>query len=240
MVFTIKSLYLIFKLTLLYQNQIHSKLSDKCHRKRDIVKIAVLVSGSGTNLQTLIDQLHQDNTSGIEIAVVISDRQNAYALTRAKHAGIPTQVVRAKDYENRIAFDQEISRQIENASAELIVLAGFMKLFQPPFVRKYHNRILNVHPSLLPAFPGATPVADLLTYGAKVAGVTVHFVDEGVDTGPIIAQTVVPVYDTDDEETLHNRIQIEEHKLYPKVIKSFAEGKLKVEGRRVSQIDPNT
>ena len=200
------------------------------------MKIAVLVSGSGTNLQTLIEQLHEDEASGIKIAVVISDRQQAYALTRAKRAGIPTQIVRTQDYENRIAFDAEISRQIENYSVELIVLAGFMKLFQPPFVRKYRNRIINVHPSLLPAFPGATPVADSLTYGVKVAGVTVHFIDEDVDTGPIIAQTVVPVYDTDDEESLHKRIQIEEHKLYPKVIKSYAQGKLKVKGRKVIKI----
>ena len=200
------------------------------------MKIAVLVSGSGTNLQTLIEQLHEDETSGIEIAVVISDRQKAYALTRAKRAGIPTQIVRTKDFENRIAYDTEISRHIENYSVELIVLAGFMKLFQPPFVRKYRNRIINVHPSLLPAFPGATPVADSLVYGVKVAGVTVHFVDEDVDTGPIIAQTVVPVYDTDDEDSLHKRIQIEEHKLYPKVIKSYAQGKLKVEGRKVIKI----
>lgn len=204
------------------------------------MKIAVLVSGSGTNLQTLIEQLHEDEASGIEIAVVISDREKAYALTRAKRAGIPTQIVRTQDFENRIAYDAEISRQIENYSVDLIVLAGFMKLFQPPFVRKYRNRIINVHPSLLPAFPGATPVADTLAYGVKVAGVTVHFVDEGMDTGPIIAQTTVPVYDTDDEESLHNRIQIEEHKLYPQVIKHYAQGKLKVEGRRVIKISQET
>ncbi len=200
------------------------------------MKIAVLVSGSGTNLQTLIEQLHEDEASGIEIAVVISDRQKAYALTRAKRAGIPTQIVRTQDFENRIAFDAAISKHIENYSVELIVLAGFMKLFQPPFVRKYRNRIINVHPSLLPAFPGATPVADTLAYGVKVAGVTVHFVDENIDTGPIIAQTVVPVYDTDDAESLHKRIQIEEHKLYPKVIKRYAQGKLKVDGRKVIKI----
>ena len=108
-----------------------------------------------------------------------------------------------------------------------------MKLFQPPFVRKYRNRILNVHPTLLPAFPGAHPVADTLHYGVKVTGVTVHFVDEDVDSGPIIAQTAVPVLDTDNEERLHARIQIEEHKLYPQVIKWYAQGKLKIEGRKV-------
>ena len=197
------------------------------------MKIAVLVSGSGTNLQTLIEQLHQDETSGIDIAVVISDRRKAYALTRAASVGIPTHVVRTQDFENRVDFDAEISKLIEHHAAELIVLAGFMKLFQPLFVRKYQNRIINVHPTLLPAFPGAHPVADTLAYGVKIAGVTVHFVDEGVDSGPIIAQAAVPVSDTDDEESLHNRIQIEEHKLYPKVIKWYAEGRLKVKGRKV-------
>ncbi len=193
----------------------------------------MLASGSGTNLQVLIEQLHEDKATDINISVVISDRKQAYALIRAKQAGIPTQIVSVKNYNNRIEFDAEIARHIECYSAELIVLAGFMKLFQPPFVRKYHNRIINIHPSLLPAFPGATAVADTLAKGVKVTGVTVHYVDEGVDTGPIIAQTSIPVYDTDDEESLHKRIQIEEHKLYPKVIKWYAQGKIKVEERKV-------
>ena len=197
------------------------------------MKIAVLVSGSGTNLKTLIEQLHQDETSGIDIATVLSDRRKAYALTRAKRAGIPTHVVSVQDYESRHDFDAEISRLVEHYAVELIVLAGFMKLFQSPFVRKYRNRIINVHPTLLPAFPGAHPVADTLAYGVKIAGVTVHFVDEGVDSGPIIAQSAVPVLDTDDEESLHNRIQVEEHKLYPEVIKWYAQGRLKIEGRKV-------
>ena len=202
-------------------------------RKDKKLKIAVLVSGSGTNLQTLIEQLHQEPDSGIDIAVVISERQRAYALTRAKHAGIPTRVVKTQDFENRVDFDAAISHEIEQAGAELIVLAGFMKLFQPPFVRKYRNRILNVHPTLLPAFPGAHPIADTLAYGVKITGVTVHFVDEGVDSGPIIAQRAVPVLDTDDEASLHARIQIEEHQLYPQVIKWYAQGQLKIEGRKV-------
>lgn len=193
----------------------------------------MLASGSGSNLQVLIDQLHEDKATDINISVVISDRKQAYALTRAKNAGIPTQIVRTKDYVNRDEFDAEIARQIEKYSAELIVLAGFMKLFQPVFVQKYQNRIINIHPSLLPAFPGATAVADSLEKGVKVTGVTVHYVDEGVDTGPIIAQTSIPVYDTDDEESLHKRIQIEEHKLFPEIIKSHANGNLTVIGRKV-------
>ncbi len=197
------------------------------------MKIAVLVSSSGTNLQTLINQLHQDTTSGIEIALVISDRTKAFALTRAEQAGIPTEIVKAQDYNSRIDFDAEISRHIDNYAIDLIVLAGFMKLFQPPFVQKYRDKIINVHPSLLPAFPGANAVPDTLAYGVKVTGVTVHFVDEEMDTGPIIAQRTVPVYHTDDEESLHQRIQIEEHKLFPEVIRWYAQGTLTVEGRKV-------
>ena len=197
------------------------------------VKIAVLVSGSGTNLQTLIDELHQDQTSGIEIAVVISDRSKAFALTRAKQACIPTQIVRAQDFDNRVDFDAEIAKHIEDYDIDLIVLAGFMKLFQPPFVQKYKNKLINIHPSLLPAFPGANAVADTLEYGVKISGVTVHFVDEDMDSGPIIAQNTVPVYHTDDEVSLHKRIQIEEHKLFPEVIRWYAGGLLKVDGRKV-------
>ena len=200
------------------------------------VKIAVLASGSGTNLQNLIEQLHEDKSCDIEIAVVMSDRKGAYALERAKRAGIPTEVIRSQDFENRIEFDKEISRHIDKYSVELIVLAGYMKLFQPPFVREFHNRIINIHPSLLPAFPGANAISDTLAYGVKVAGVTVHFVDEGVDTGPIIAQASVPVFDDDDEEALHSRIQVEEHKLYPEVIKAYAQGKIRIEGRTVFRL----
>ncbi len=197
------------------------------------MKIAVLVSGSGTNLQTLINNLHQDSASSIDIAVVISDRSKVYALTRAKRAGIPIHIVSAQEYDNRVDFDAEISRLLDHYAIDLIVLAGFMKLFQPPFVQKYRNRIINVHPSLLPAFPGANAVPDTLAYGVKVTGVTVHFVDEEMDTGPIIAQRTVPVYDTDDEKSLHQRIQIEEHKLYPEVIRWYAQGTLSVNGRQV-------
>ena len=197
------------------------------------MKIAVLASGSGTNLQALIDQLHQDEDSGVEIAVVISDRRKAYALTRAKKAGIPFHVVRVRNFPYRDVFDAEISKILDRHEVELIVLAGFMKLFQPAFVRQYRNRIINIHPSLLPAFPGAHPVPDTLAYGVKVSGVTVFFVDEGIDAGPIIAQVSVPVFDDDDEESLLKRIHIEEHKLYPQVVRWYAAGVLEIVGRMV-------
>ena len=197
------------------------------------MKIGVLASGSGSNLQTLIDQLHCDESCEIEISVVISDQKKAYALTRAKQAGIPSYIVSAQNFPNRHAFDERISELLDVHAVELIILAGFMKLFQPAFVRRYSNRIVNIHPALLPAFPGAHPVADTLAYGAKVSGVTVHFVDEGMDTGPIIAQKSVPVFDDDDEESLHARLQVEEHKLYPTVIKWYAEDRISFVGRKV-------
>ena len=197
------------------------------------MKIGVLASGSGSNLQTLIDQLHYDESCEIEISVVISDRKKAYALTRAKKAKIPSYVVKARDFPDRHAFDERISELLDTHAVELIVLAGFMKLFQPAFVQKYRNRILNIHPALLPAFPGAHPVADTLAYGAKVSGVTVHFVDEGMDTGPIIAQKSVPVFDNDDEDSLHARLQVEEHKLYPTVVKWYADNRINFSGRKV-------
>ena len=197
------------------------------------MKIAVLASGSGTNLQALIDQLHQNEDSGVEIAAVISDRRKAYALTRAKEAGIPTYVVRVRNFPDRDAFDAEISKILDRCEVELIVLAGFMKLFQPAFVRKYRNRIINIHPSLLPAFPGAHPVRDTLAHGVKISGVSVFFVDEGIDAGPIIAQASVPVFDDDDEESLLKRIHIEEHKLYPQVVRWYTAGGLEVVDRKV-------
>ncbi len=197
------------------------------------MKIGVLVSGSGSNLQALIDQVHHDELSEIEISVVISDRTKAYALTRALAAGIPNYVVRASDFPDRQAFDDSISDKLEKHAVQLVVLAGFMKLFKPAFVQKYRRRIINIHPALLPAFPGANPVPDTLAYGSKITGVTVHFVDEGMDSGPIIAQVPVRVLKSDNEESLHARLREEEHKLYPKVVRWYAAGRITVTGRKV-------
>ncbi len=204
------------------------------------MRIAVLASGSGTNLQTLIDQIHRDPTIDIQIAVVISDNPQAYALTRARESDIPTEVILTEDYADRVQFDEAIAEQIERYRCELIVLAGYMKVFQPPFVRRYRYRIMNIHPALLPAFPGAHGVRDALEYGVKVSGVTIHFVDEGVDTGPIIMQAAVPVMPDDDETSLHARIQVHEHRLYPKAVELYAAGKIKIEGQRVRILDDDT
>jgi len=184
------------------------------------MKIAILASGNGTNLQAIIDQLHLDSV--VQISIVISDRPKAYALHRAKIASIPTAIVQLKHFPDRNSFDSKISEIIDSYQVYLIVLAGYMKIFQPQFIQKYRYKIINIHPSLLPKFPGRHSVSDALKCGEKVTGTTIHFVNEGIDTGQIIAQSSVPILDSDNELSLHNRIQQEEHKLYPQVIKQFA------------------
>lgn len=192
-------------------------------------RLAVFVSGSGTNLQAIIDA----NIPNVEIVVVVSNNPNAYAIERAKRHNIPVEVIDHRNYSSREEFEREIIKRLEPYRVDLIVLAGFMRILSPLFVRAYKNRIMNIHPALLPAFPGVNAVRQALSYGVKYTGCTVHFVDEGVDTGPIILQSVVPVYDDDTEEKLLERIHREEHRIYPEAIRLFAEGKLHIEGRRV-------
>lgn len=169
----------------------------------------------------------------VEFSLLISDRADAGALRRAEAAEIPTAVVAYSEHPDREGFSIAIVEAARASGAEVLVLAGFMRVLSPVAVNAFPDRILNIHPSLLPAFPGARAVAQALAYGAKVTGVTVHFVDEEVDHGPIIAQRPVPVLDDDTVETLHERIQIEEHKLYPEVISAFARGRIEVVGREV-------
>lgn len=196
---------------------------------RLIIKIAVLASGSGTNLQAILDSQEQ----GIEPSLVVSDRPGATALDRARSAGIPTAVVDWDLFEDRDAFCAALAGVLSSSPVEALVLAGFMRILNADFVGRYTNRILNVHPSLLPAFPGAHAVEQALQHGVRVTGVTVHFVDDRVDHGPIIAQRAVPVLEDDDVGTLHARIRVEEHDLYPRVVGAFARGEIEVEGRRV-------
>ncbi len=194
-----------------------------------MIDIAVLASGSGTNLQALID------TPDVlpRIRLVLSDKPEAHALIRAGEAGIPTATVTWGDYPTREAFSAAVADTIEAAGAKAAVLAGFMRILAPNFIDRFEDRILNIHPSLLPAFPGAHAVEDALAYGVKVTGVTVHFVDEKVDHGPIIAQRAVEVHEGDTVDTLHSRIQKVEHVLYPEVVRAFVRGELAVEGRKV-------
>ncbi|HSM44238.1 MAG TPA: phosphoribosylglycinamide formyltransferase [Acidimicrobiia bacterium] len=191
--------------------------------------MAVLASGSGTNLQALID------TSSVRshLTLVVSDNPEAAALERARSAGIATAVVRWDDHLDRDRFSSALADVVEESGAKGVVLAGFMRILTSSFIDRFPQRVLNVHPSLLPAFPGAHAVENALEHGVRLTGVTVHFVDEKVDHGPIVAQVPVAVEEGDTVESLHARIQAEEHRIYPEVVQALVTGRLSVEGRRV-------
>lgn len=195
------------------------------------MNIGVLASGSGTNLQAILDACDGGEIAG-RVAVVISDREEAYALQRAARKGVPTRFLDPKSFPDREAFDRATVALLREHRVEVVALAGFMRLVSPYFVRMYPARIMNIHPALLPSFPGTSGVEDALAYGVKVSGCTVHFVDEGLDTGPIILQAAVEVKDSDTPETLHQRIHTQEYRLYPRALDLFARGKIKLEGRR--------
>lgn len=196
------------------------------------LRIGVLVSGRGSNLQAIIDAV-QAGWLPVEIGVVISDKPEAYALERARRADIPAVVIERGSFESRGAFEQAMLAALETYGVELIALAGFMRILSGHFTARYAQRVINIHPALLPAFPGLHAQAQALNYGVKVTGCTVHFVDEGMDTGPIILQAAVPVEDDDTEETLSQRILTQEHRIYPLALQLLAEGRVKVEGRQV-------
>lgn len=181
------------------------------------IDIAVLASGSGTNLQALID----DSDIRPHIVAVLSDRPGVGALERAKHAGIRTHVTSWSDYATRAEFSAALADVVEETGAKGVVLAGFMRILSPAFIDRFPGRILNVHPSLLPAFPGAHAVEMAVEHGVKVTGVTVHIVDEKVDHGPIIAQQAVDMEVGDTVESLHERIKVVEHEIYPRVVRAF-------------------
>ncbi|MDX1468971.1 MAG: phosphoribosylglycinamide formyltransferase [Acidimicrobiia bacterium] len=192
-----------------------------------MIDIAVLASGSGTNVQALIDTPDVKD----RIRLVASDRDDAKALERATAAGIETAVIRWRDYPDRDSFSTALADAVEDRGCKGVVLAGFMRILAPSFVDRFPGRILNVHPSLLPAFPGAHAVEDALEHGVKVTGVTVHIVDEEVDQGPIVAQHPVRVKPGDTVESLHTRIRVEEHRLYPEIVAAFIRGEIDQRGR---------
>lgn len=195
------------------------------------LRLGVLVSGSGSNLQALLDACaHADFPA--EVAVVVSNKPEAYALRRAQAAGVATRVLEHKAFASREAFDEALLQTLRQERVDLVCLAGFMRLLGTAFIDAYAGRILNIHPSLLPAFPGLHAQRQALERGVKVAGCTVHFVDSGTDTGPIIAQAAVPVLDGDDEASLGARILVEEHRLYPLAVRLVAEGAVRLEGGR--------
>jgi len=196
-------------------------------------RIVVLASGSGTNLQAILDTLH--GRMGIEVVGVGSDQPEARALERAGAAGIETAVFPAAEYPDRAARDAALGDWIEGLGADLVALAGYMQLLSEEFVARFRNRIVNVHPALLPSFPGLDAIGQALEAGAEVTGVTVHFVDEGVDTGPVIAQREVAIPADRDRAALEAAIHATEHELYPEAIRMIARGKARIDAN-----DPRT
>lgn len=200
--------------------------------RREPLRIGVLASGRGSNLQAIIDAIEAGKLD-CRLAVVVSDRADARALERARKHGAEAVFLDPKAYGSREAFDQAVLAVLAEHRVELVCLAGYMRVLSPAFVRALPGQIMNIHPALLPSFPGLHAQRQALRHGVKISGATVHFVDEGVDTGPIICQAAVPVGEDDTEETLAARILAEEHQLYPRAIRLFAEGRLSLLGRRV-------
>ncbi len=192
---------------------------------RRAFRLGVLVSGSGTNLQSIIDKLHRE-PQGIEVAVVISDRPDAYGLARAERAGIPTAVIKPQAFPGRPAHDLAIAAELERRGVDLVVLAGYMRVVTPALLKRFPQRVINLHPALLPSFPGVSGIEDAIAYGVRITGVTVHFVDDGTDTGPIILQEAVDIAYNDTVESLAARIHEVEHRLLPEAIELIAVGRV--------------
>jgi phosphoribosylglycinamide formyltransferase-1 len=196
------------------------------------VSIAVLISGRGTNLQSIINAVEEKRLDA-KIEIVLSNKADAFGLERAKKHGVSTVVLDHKSYSSREAYDQAVVELLQKRGVELVVLAGFMRLLSPAFIKAYSNRIMNIHPALLPSFPGLQVQKKAVEHGVRFAGCTVHFVNEECDEGPIIIQAVVPVFADDTEETLGARILKQEHRIYPQAIQLYAENRLRVVGRKV-------
>ena len=201
-------------------------------RSNSRIRVGVLISGDGTNLQAIIDRSAAGELDA-EVVCVISNRADAFGLQRAEKHGIAALHLDYRSYSGRQEYDTALAGHLKSFNVDLVVLAGFMRIVTPVLLDSFPNRVMNIHPALLPSFPGLDAQKQALDYGAKISGCTVHFVDAGTDTGPIILQTAVPVLEDDTVETLSWRIHIEEHRLYPAAIQLFAEGRLTVEGRKV-------
>ncbi|MBN1794590.1 MAG: phosphoribosylglycinamide formyltransferase [Candidatus Omnitrophica bacterium] len=197
-----------------------------------MIRIAVFCSGSGTNLQALLDACAAGTIDGT-VALVVSDRKDAYALARAEAAGVETLYIDPRGFAGKEAYEEKVIAALDGHRIDLICLAGYMRVLSPFFIRRYKHKILNIHPALLPAFKGGHAIADALAFGAKVTGVTVHFATEELDNGPIILQEAVIIKEGDTPETLLERVHAVEHRLYPQAVQLIARGRLKVEGRKV-------
>ena len=200
------------------------------------MNIAVFVSGNGTNLQALIDAEKKGGLGGGKIALVVCDKPGAFALERAKKAGIETYLQEASRYKSREEYDRDVIKKLKEKDISLVVLAGFMRILSDGFVDEYENRVLNIHPALLPSFKGEHGIKDAFDYGVKVTGVTVHFVDKELDAGPVILQKCVTVEPGDTLDSLEEKIHALEHELYPEAVRLFVGGKLEVTGRKVKII----
>ncbi|MEZ4485291.1 MAG: phosphoribosylglycinamide formyltransferase [Syntrophotaleaceae bacterium] len=201
------------------------------------LRLGILASGGGTNLQAIIDRI-QDGTLNAEIALILSNKSTAGALQRGRQGGIPTACIDHRQYPDRLEFDRAMIAALTGAGVELVIMAGFMRLISDEFLHAFPGRIMNIHPALLPAFPGLNAQRQALKHGARITGCTVHFVDSGVDTGPIIIQAAVPVLEDDTEQTLAARILRQEHRVYPEAIRLYAEGRLRIVGRQVQIVPP--
>jgi len=197
-----------------------------------MINIGALASGRGTNLQAIIEAIKEGKIEG-RISIVISDNPDAYALKRAKRYNIETKYINFKSFKNREDYDKKIMECLKEKDVDLVVLAGYMRILTPYFIKVYKDKIINIHPALLPSFPGLHVQRQAVEYGVKVSGCTVHFVDEGVDSGPIILQKSVEVKAADTEESLAEKILKEEHQIYPQAIQLFSQGRLIIKGRKV-------
>ncbi|MBI4681593.1 MAG: phosphoribosylglycinamide formyltransferase [Nitrospirae bacterium] len=197
-----------------------------------MLTLGVLASGRGSNFQSIIDSI-ESGVLNAKIALLITDNPESYAIERANKHNIEALVIKPRDFSDRDLYYSHIAEELKKRNVELVILAGFMRVVGKALIDKYRNRIMNIHPALLPAFPGLHGQKQAAEYGVKISGCTVHFVDEGMDTGPIIIQAAVPAYHDDTEETLSERILKQEHKIFPYAIRLYSEGKISVNGRKV-------
>ncbi len=201
-----------------------------------MLKIAVLASGRGSNFQAVVDSIEQGEIEA-EVALLVVDKKDAFAVERAKKHDIPWMYVNPKDFNGKDAFYEHIASELKKRDVGLVLLAGFMRIVGKPLLDEFHMKVMNIHPALLPSFPGLHGHKDAVDYGVKISGCTVHFVDEQMDTGPVIIQAAVPVHHDDTEDSLSGRILPFEHRIYPIAVKLFAEGKLEDRGRKVDVKD---
>lgn len=199
------------------------------------VPLGILISGRGSNMVALVEAA-RDGRLSADIRIVVSNRPDAPGLQKAQELGVPTLALDHRAFPSRESFDQALADELEARGVVFVALAGFMRVLTPVFLRRFPNRVLNIHPALLPSFPGVHAQRQALEYGVKITGCTVHFVDEGVDTGPIVAQVAVPVFDDDTEETLSARILEQEHRVYPMALEAVITRQVRIEGRRVLRV----